>query len=514
MDRRSHVTACFLILLLISLLIATPWGPAAAADLAVPVPPQYLSAPLHAPEQVQELINGWLNFAASRTPQGGAAPPTSPPPPSATFDLPAQEASTPVDAVKRLDSYQGETAITALSGRWVGGFNSIYPGSCSAALANCAPGATTSTDGVTWTTSPIPIQGNLLGFDPSLAAAAGTIYYSYGVCSGSCSSGNLMVATSTNGQTWTPHSVTPPQGGTFDDKPWVAADPTQAGRAYIAWDRNHGNSQTLLVSSTTDSGTTWSVPVKINDGTSKFERVIYAMPAVDPTSDAVYGGAVYVVWMDYARKALYVDKSTDHGLTWGVDSKAASLNVTFTDIGCNGGRSMTPAPYIAVDGQGWVYVTYADQKDKSAGMDVFLVYSTDRGGTWQGPYRINDVTTGHQYNPAMSVVGNGLVHVSWLDRRDDPKNCLTRTYSTASNGEFDVVDGTPHFSVNTQLTPTNKSSDFDGNPNGPGDYTGIVAYPVSGGTTAALSFYPTHFDTDIGTGVAGGFEAYVTGVAP
>ncbi len=496
------------------LLVGLSGGPHAwAADPSPPGPPQFISPPLHAPEQVQQRINGWLTFAASRTPGGGGGAGSGGTTTSATakFDLPQQDSSSPIDAVHRLDSYQGETAITALPGQWVGGYNSIYPGKCSAALANCAPGATTSTDGLNWTTSSIPIAGNLLGFDPSVSADAHrTIYYAYGVCSGGCGSANLMVATSTNGVGWIAHVVTPPQGGIFDDKPWVAADPqpVRAGRAYVAWDRNQGNNQVLLVSRTTDSGLTWSSPVKINDGTSPFERVIYAMPAVDPTD-----GTVYVVWMDYARKALLVDKSTDGGQSWGTDVKAASLNVTFKDIGCNGGRSMTPAPSIAVDGQGWVYVTYADQKG-TTGMDVYLVYSTDRGTTWRGPYRLNDVTTGHQYNPAMSVIGTGLVHVSWLDRRDDPSNCLTHTYSTVSNGVIDP-DGTPHFSANKRVTPT--PSDYDGNPNGPGDYTGIVAYYVDLlGNTAALPFYPTHLDTDIviETGPAGGFEAYVNAVSP
>jgi len=503
--RASAIAVAAVILLTLAIVSASQraW----AADPTPPSPPPLVSAPIHAPEQVRELIDGWLTFAASRRPGGGGGSQT--PPPTAVFDGPAQDGSPPIDTANRLDSYQGEPAITALPGQWVGGFNSIYPGQCSASLANCAPGATTSTDGVTWTTSSIPIEGNLLGFDPSLSAdAAGTIYYAYGVCSGGCNTANVMVATSTDGMTWTPHVVTPPQGGVFDDKYWVAGDPNplRAGRAYIAWDRNRGNNQTLLVSSTADSGQTWLPPVKINDGTSKFERVIYAMPAVDPTD-----GTVYVVWMDYARKALFVDKSTNFGATWGTDVKVASLGVTFTDIGCNGGRSMTPAPYIAVDGGGGVYVTYADRKG-TTGMDVYLVYSTDGGATWLGPYRVNDVAAGHQYNPAMSVVGNGLVHVSWLDRRDDPNNCLTHTYSTSSTGVFEA-DGTPHFSPSTRLTTA--PSNYDGNPNGPGDYTGIVAYSTASGSAARLLF-PTHLEADIlnETGLAGGFEVYSAVVQP
>ncbi len=482
---------------------------ASVAQEPAAIHPQYLTAPIHSPEQMQDMINGRMVFAASHNAPGSGGGGTATPSSTATFSLGAQAIAVPTDVVNRLDSYQGEPAITKSAAGWIGGFNSIYPGKCSAALANCAPGATLSMTGVSWTTSNIPIAGNLMGFDPSVSVGAnGTIYYGYGVCSGSCSTANVMVATSTNGLNWTAHTVTPPQGGIFDDKYWVAADPNsaRAGRAYMAWTRNKGNSQLLLVSVTSDSGNTWSSPIKINDGTSQFERVLYAMPAVDPTN-----GTVYAVWMDYARKALYVDKSTNGGATWGQDVKAASLSATFTDIGCNGGRTMTPAPYIAVDNQGWVYVTYADITG-TTGMDVYLVYSKNAGQSWQGPFRLNDVAAGHQYNPAMSVVGNGQIHVSWLDRRDDSKNCLTHAYSTYSSGVF-AADGTPQFSANQRLT--NTASNFDGNPNGPGDYSGIIAYPTTS-SSAALPFFPTHLLSDVTSesAQAGGFEAYVTGVQP
>jgi len=506
---KSHIAVMRYYVLILTLMLTM--GPAVlfAAERLDLVPPQFLTAPIHAPEQIQDLISGRLTFAASKSPAQGGGGATGASTSTATFSLITQTDGVTTDAVNRLNSYQGETAIAKLPGLWVGGFNSIFPGQCSAALANCAPGATISTTTVSWTTSSVPIMGNSLGFDPSVAVDAnGTIYYGYGVCSGSCQTANAIAASSTDGVSWTAHAVTAAQGGIFDDKYWVAADPNpaRAGRAYLAWDRNKGNNQTLFVSRTQDSGNTWSSPVKINDGTSQSERVIYAMPAVDPTT-----GAVYVVWMDYAKKGLYVDKSTDGGATWGKDVVAASLSATFTDIGCNGGRSMASAPYIAVDSQGWVYVTYSDIKS-TTGMDVYLVYSKDAGQHWQGPYQLNDVTKGHQYNPALSVVGNGQIHASWLDRRDDPQNCLTHAYSAYSSGVF-AADGTPQFSANGRLTTA--SSNFDGNPNGPGDYTGIVAYPA-GTSTAALPFFPTHLssDTSAQTGQAGGYEAYVTEVQP
>jgi hypothetical protein len=109
-------------------------------------------------------------------------------------------------------------------------------------------------------------------------------------------------------------------------------------------------------------------------------------------------------------------------------------------------------------------------------------------------------------------VGTGKVHVSWLDRRNDPKDCQTQPYSTYTDGTVDA-NLAPNFSHNTQVIAA--ISDFDGNPNGPGDYTGNVAYTTVSGT-AATPFFPTHLQSDIAaeTGTAGGFEAYTSSVAP
>ena len=110
------------------------------------------------------------------------------------------------------------------------------------------------------------------------------MYYAYGFSNGSGNGANgIAVASSTDGVTWNlKTSVTFNSGGQFDDKPWIAADPNQDEVLYVGWDRNKGNDQILYASVSKDGGNTWSTPAKVNDGTTKFERVIYAFPAVVP----------------------------------------------------------------------------------------------------------------------------------------------------------------------------------------------------------------------------------------
>src|SRR5215470_6410698 len=224
-------------------------GVAVAQEATAPVgPPQLLTAPLHAPEQMQDLILGRRTFAFSKTPFGGGEPPPAPVPDSASFDNVEQAGAAPSQTSSNtVAPYQGEPAITVTPNLMlVGGYNSIDPGKCSAALANCAPGATVADASIpsVWTTSSIPIAGNILGFDPSIAAdVQSNVYYSYGVCSGSCSTAHLMVATSDRSKLlvqklanpWTASQVTPGKGNVFDDKPWIAADRKVPGLVYVAW---------------------------------------------------------------------------------------------------------------------------------------------------------------------------------------------------------------------------------------------------------------------------------------
>jgi hypothetical protein len=401
--------------------------------------------------------------------------------------------------------------LMANASRLVGGYNSIYPGACSSSLANCAPGAATSIAGANWTNSRLPLTVNahafLIGFDPSVAVdASGTFYYSYGVSDGSSNGPNaIAVASSTDGATWTLKTpVTFNNGGQFDDKYWIAADPNKVGTLYVGWDRNKGNNQTLFVAASTDGGNTWTAPIKVNDGSSPFERVIYAFPAVDPRPG---NGTVYMAWLDYSKNKVFVDKSTDGGLHWGVDVAAATTHIGFgKDIGCNGGRSMTPAPQLGIDGNGVLYLTYADQLSTSSGFDIFLVKSTNGGATWSTPTKLNDdAGAAHQYNPALTVVpdATGTVYVSWYDRRNDASNCLTDIYATVS------TDGATTFSSNVRVTAA--ASNYNGNPNGPGDYSGIAAF----GLNTSFPLWCSHLASDIAReiGTAGAFEIYTAPVS-
>lgn len=398
------------------------------------------------------------------------------------------------------DSYQGETGAVSAGSLLVAGSNSIYPGNCSASAAplafgDCAPRAYVATDGVglSWTRSALPRTWNGtsfgIGFDPSLDVDKNnTFYFTYGVAplSGSYPNAIVMVK-STDGVHWTQTTpVTFNKHAAFDDKYYMAIDRSSsafANRIYVGWDRNSGNNQTLYVAYSSNGGTSWNGPVKVNDGTTKFERVIGAYPAVDNRN-----GTVYMSWHDYAKNVIFVDKSTTGGASWGADVGVATTHAGFgQDIGCVGGRSQGPAHALKVGTTGTLYVAYADPV-AGRGFDVLLTKSTDGGAHWSTPVSLNDdATANDQFQPTLSVQPNGsggdTVTVTYYDRRDDPNNCLAYVYATQS------TDSGATWSANVRQTSA--QSNFDGNPNGPGDYSSSTPY---GG--AVYPFFADHRSAD------------------
>jgi len=456
-------------------LLSTAVGMAAESD----GPPPFVTFPIltHVGEAGLDhghfVFGGEAAIPAPLAPDRGAADYS---PASAGVIIPGISAD--VDASNASGSYEGETGAASFGTLIVGGSNHIYPGNCSASAASgtfgdCAPYAYASMDGTNWSKTALSRTWNGttfgIGFDPSVDVDKnGTFYYAYGVAPlGGSYPNAVVVAASSNGVNWTQKTpVTFNRNRNFDDKYYLAVDRSNssfANRVYVAWDRNQGNNQTLYVAFSSNGGSSWSAPIKVNDGTTKFERVIGAYPAVEHST-----GVVYVSWHDYAKNKIFVDRSTNGGVTWGTDVAAATTHAGFgKDIGCVGGRAQGPAHHLKVGPSGTVYLVYADAV-VGRGFDILLTKSTDNGAHWSAPTSLNDDTgAADQFHPTLSVDSNGSggdkVTVSFYDRRDDSGNCLAHVYATQS------TDSAATWSANVRLTSA--SSNFNGNPNGPGDYS-------------------------------------------
>jgi hypothetical protein len=390
------------------------------------------------------------------------------------------------------DSYQGETGGASNGSVIVAGSNSIFPGNCS--TLPCAVRAYTSANGTDWSSTTLSRNwgGATFGitFDPALDSDTdGNFYFVFGGAplSGSYPNSIAVSKAGPSGTAWgAPVPVTFNKNRFFDDKYYLAVDRSAGAfrnRIYVSWDRNTSTDQILYVSYSSDRGATWSDPVKVDDGTSNFERVIFAYPAVDQTS-----GVVYDAWHNYARGVIYVDRSTTGGATWGTDVAAAVTHTGFgMNIGCVGGRSQGPAHHLKVGPSGTLHLVYADNT-ANRGFDILYTRSTNGGQSWSAPVVLDDDAGGaHQFHPTLAVTDNGSggdrVTVSFMDRRDDPANCSSHVYATAS------ADGGLTWSANVKVTKA--SSNYNGNPNGPGDYSSSTP-----STLGVFPFFGDHRTSD------------------
>jgi len=514
---------------LFALLVVTTLGVSVALPALVhsqnpdPGPPQFLTRPilLHVSERALE--NGHAVFQEG--PGESAIPGPLAPNLGAAAYNPAAGGALQIsvgadqDVSDGSDSYEGETGATGTGGVLVGASNHIYPGNCTANAASgtfgdCAVKAYASLNGgasFTGTTISRSWGGNTFGitFDPGVDYDKnGNFYFSFGGAPLSSNYPNsVAVSKSTDGINWgTPVAVTFNRNRFFDDKYYVAVDRSSssfANRIYVSWDRNSGNNQILYISYSADGGATWSSPIKVNDGTSKFERVIGAYPAVNQNT-----GVVYDSWHDYARNIIYVDKSTNGGASWGTDVAAATTHAGFgADIGCVGGRSQGPAHALKVGPSGTLYLVYADpvtNGPNNRGFDILLTKSTNGGATWSTPVVLNDDnTSSDQFHPTLSVEANGTggdkITVTFYDRRDDPSDCLAYVYATQS------TDSGATWSANIRITSA--QSNFDGNPNGPGDYSSSTPF-----SSAVWPFFSDHRPSNPETSSGGRYDIYTAKV--
>jgi hypothetical protein len=412
-----------------------------------------------------------------------------------SFNTTTNVAGPNIDA-SNLSGYQGETTIAinpTNSMNMIAGSNNLGSGGITEAYW-------TKDGGSTWHHVNLSQNG-----DPGVAFdRAGNAYFSF-------INNNLGIGirkSTDGGKTWgAAVKVAGNHGFGIQDKPAIAIGPdaldNTKDRIYVAWDDNSAG-DVVKVSSSGDGGATWTAPKKISGKVNEF----FTAPAVGPT------GQFYLAWTDFGtagQSTILFSSSTDNGTTFTTPIVAATSTInTFNPsrytIPAQNSRGISPNPGLAVEesgsNAGRIYLVYCTAKPgKHSDTDVELIASDDGGATWTAlganPVKVNDDTgSASQFFPAMAIdQTNGTVDISWYDTRNDSTKKTVDVYFQ----DFSSA-GVPNGSnVKVTTAMSDESNSSTNNPNQFGDYTGIAA-------TGGMAF-PVW--TDHRNNVSGGEEIFV-----
>ncbi|MEA3478636.1 MAG: GEVED domain-containing protein [Bacteroidota bacterium] len=341
-------------------------------------------------------------------------------------------------------------------------------------------GISYSTDvGATWANTHLPypvsgVTGVVLvdAFDPSITMDdQGNIYAAHISSDANWWNGpvtGLYVHKSTDGgQTWPSYVPVDEKGapvaGTdtayrLNDRDQIICDrypmSPYHNNLYIAWIQDRGWNMPspwgdIYFSYSNDAGVSFSPAHRINSWINDMGNM--------PTLDVGKDGTIYVTWMNYnvqsgGQGIIFLDKSSDGGITWGPDIPVDTINLPPLHLNGNTDARAKGAPVIRVlpSDPNHLCIVFAEDPDGTGPdeADIFMRTSTDGGNTWpmSAKIRVNDDNTPNgQILPWMSIKQNDIIDIAWYDRRYDVTNKIFDVFFTYS------TDGGLSFAPNTRV---------------------------------------------------------------
>jgi hypothetical protein len=155
-----------------------------------------------------------------------------------------------------------------------------------------------------------------------------------------------------------------------------------------------------------DYGSTWSTSFRVNDNSSWFVVCDTPSIAVDPTT-----GHVYVAWKDNRTGVakVYVDKSTDRGITFGSDSLVYDWPYDEVFLGL----PRTVNVEVGYDGRvcvAWILYDGSNLYDS----EIYFASSADGGQTFSSPTQVSPVgVVARHYHPWIAVTDTNVIYVAY-----------------------------------------------------------------------------------------------------
>lgn len=257
-----------------------------------------------------------------------------------------------------------------------------------------------------------------------------------------------------NGINWDGRVVVP--SSTQYDMNTIAVDKTPSSsyynRIYAAWSNFNLTQPRVYLSYSTDNGLTFSVSQAIGSPTAgHYEQGAKIVVAQD--------GTVYCMWAtpdltSGIEDKIAITKSTNGGVTWSAPTYPITINGIRGYLQPNGIR-VNSFPSVSINNSGHIYVTWAQRNLSPAGTDadVCFSYSTDGGGSFSSPVRVNNDALNNgknQFLPCITVDNsNGNIAIAFYDNRDSytPDSCdIYAAISTNSGQSFTNIKASdrPH----------------------------------------------------------------------
>lgn len=272
--------------------------------------------------------------------------------------------------------------------------------------------------------------------DPSIAAGPNnTFWYANLAFNRSDNANSVAVSRSTDGgATWTTHFVLQTlaaDGATlFNDKEWVAADPSNANVAYVTWTQFHsspaGNttSSPIVVSKTTDGGAHWTAPVVISP-------FLYNQGSVGQVDSS---GKLHVVYEGFSQGHDVIAHTVYDSSTGSAQTETVARDNDIPSPLTGTAFRTDSFPAFALDGT-TLHVVWSNWNGNNA--DVVYSQKT-ASGKWSSPVTLGaqngSQAPGDQFFPWISANG-GKVFVSWMNRAGVGDSYIEQATASADGGK-------------------------------------------------------------------------------
>lgn len=263
--------------------------------------------------------------------------------------------------------------------------------------------AKSSNGGATWSTNvkvnTIPDVIN--SEPPSIAVTKDGIVSVAWRCTRNSNS-DICAARSTNGgSTWSAGvRVNDDSGTSLQYRPSLVADPSNAGKVYMAWSDERNFYGDIYFSQSSDGGNSWSANTRV----TKDNDI-----AKQPNLKIDTGGRLYLAWSMIDTLYGYVifySNSASGGGSW---SNAIEATDGKTNI-------YNSYPDLAIGDNSHIYIARPASYVRHSNTDIFITRSANLGQTWLDSDKINDDTGLNDHaNPAVLAFGSGQLLLVWSD---------------------------------------------------------------------------------------------------